>query len=173
MSEQFQLDEADFGRILRNEPGAIHAAMRTLHAGLNEAFTRIDRRRLLWQSVPYASGLFSASAGTWTVASSDLTSYRYVLADRVLIAAFQIENSTTSGGMGTDLYLMTPRNVSAQSASDTGFCITAGNTTEVAQLSTRSGSDATSFALTRVDGSSWPSSVTDDLDIRGMIVVEI
>ena len=75
--------------------------------------------------------------------------------------------------MGANLYVATPNYISAQNTYNTGFVAAQGNIDEIGMISTRSGANATSVSLTRADGSNWPSSVTDDLDIRGMIVLEL
>jgi hypothetical protein len=173
MAEQFRIESPDFARILTGDDRAVHNAIRLLWLTANTAFERIDRRRLVWQEVPFAAGNFTASAGTWTVASGDVSLYRFIFADRMMLIEFAFVNTTTSSGMGTDLYIPMPLNLSAQNALNTGFCITAGTITEVDYISTRSGANATSLALLRTAGTSWPSSVTDNLDIRGAVVVEI
>ena len=172
MPESFRVASPDFNLILQGDNRAIGVAFREIWLGVNEALTRIERRRMHWEDVPFAAGEFTASAGTWTVASADVLLYRYVWVDNFLLAMFTLENTTTSSGMGTDLYIDLPRHVSAATPYDTGFLVTAGNITEVGQIATRSGSNDTSLVLTRTAGSSWPSAVTDDLDVRGMIVVQ-
>lgn len=173
MSEQFRVPSPDFNLILKGNERAVHNAIRLLWTSLNVTLERVDRRRLIWNAVPYASGLFAASAGTWTVASGDMNLYRYVFADRLLLVSFSLENTTTSSGMGTSLYLDLPLNLSAQNTYNTGFTAIAGNIDEIGAIVTRSGANNTTLDLTRAAGSSWPSSVTDDLDIRGMIAIEI
>ena len=168
-----RIESPDFNRILRGDDRAIHDAVKTLWLAMNESFSRLERKRQYWLDVPFASGSFTASAGTWTVASGDVNLYRYITVDQMMLIEFALENTTTGSGMGTDLYIATPGFVSAQNTYNTGFFAAQGNIDEVGMISTRSGANATSLVLTRADGSSWPSSVTDDLDIRGMIVLEL
>lgn len=170
---QLRIESPDFNRIISGDKRATHDAIKTLWLATNEVFSRLDRSRQYWTDVPFASGNFTASSGTWTVASADANLYRYLTVDRMMMVEFALENTTTSSGMGTDLYLSAPIHVSAQNTYNTGFVAVQGNIDEIGMISTRSGADATSFVLTRASGANWPSSVTDDLDIRGMMVLEL
>jgi len=173
VTEQLRIESPDFNRILSGDTRATHDAVKTMWLAMNEAFTRIERGRQFWIDVPFAAGNFTASAGTWTVAAGDVNLYRYITTDQMMLIEFALENTTTSSGMGTNLYLSTPNYISAQNTYNTGFVAAQGNIDEIGMISTRSGANATSVSLTRAAGSSWPSSVTDDLDIRGMIVLEL
>ena len=113
MTEQLSIESPDFNRIKRGENNAIHDAIKTLWLATNEAFRQIQRGRQFWLDVPFAAGNFTASAGTWTVASGDVNLYRCITVDRMMLIEFALENTTTSSGMGTDLYIATPNFVSA------------------------------------------------------------
>jgi hypothetical protein len=169
----FQLAPLDVSLIRDGDPEAIFEAISSLYSGVTEAFATIDRHPWIWQDVPFAAGDFTASAGTWTVAAADVDLYRYIFVERAVILSFRLQNTTTGSGMGTELYIPMPQNLSAKSAHQTGFVQADGSITEVGYISTRAGANATTLALHRSDASSWPSSVTDNLDVRGMIVVEV
>ncbi len=49
-----------------------------------------------WTSVAYAAGNFTASAGTWTVDSGDVTTYAYALDGQKMTVAFYINNTDVS-----------------------------------------------------------------------------
>ena len=168
MTEQLRIESPDFNRILSGDTRATHDAVKTLWLAMNEAFTR-----QFWIDVPFVAGSFTASSGTWTVAAGDVNLYRYITTDQMMLIEFALENTTTSSGMGANLYVATPNYISAQNTYNTGFVAAQGNIDEIGMISTRSGANATSVSLTRADGSNWPSSVTDDLDIHGMIVLEL
>jgi|TARA_R110000824_G_scaffold98701_1_gene235361 hypothetical protein len=168
----------EFDGIRRETGQKTEDAFRLLWVGLND--TRTQHSRLLqqveqWKPVPFAAANFGANSGTWTVAVGDHTLYRYTLTGKVLVVQFTLVDTTTSSGMGTQLRVKLPAGLSAASASYTGTLFTAGNISEAGKILTLdSGTGgANLLSLQRAAGSSWPSSVTDDLDIRGMIALEV
>lgn len=61
----------------------------------------------------YASGDFTASAGTWTVDSGDRTTHAYYLSGRRLHYVFEALTTTTSAGMGSELRVKFPNSYTA------------------------------------------------------------
>lgn len=50
-----------------------------------------------WHDVPYSAGLFTASAGVWTVEAADLTCYRYIrIGFKAYLFNIFIQNSSVS-----------------------------------------------------------------------------
>ena len=162
---------------IRRETGQMtEDALRLLWVGLND--TRTQHSRLLeqieqWNPVPFVATNFDANAGDWTVASGDHILYRYTLTGKVLVVQFTLVDTTTGSGMGTQLHVTLPAGLKAASASYTGSLFTAGNISEAGKILTLGSGNAHLLSLQRTAGSSWPSSVTNDLDIRGMIVLEV
>jgi len=153
-------------------------AIRLLWVALND--NRLMHNRLRqdiqqWTPVPFAAGNFTANSGTWTVASGDQTLYSYTLTGKVLVLQLTLVDTTTSSGMGSQLRVKLPAGLSAASAAFTGPLFTSGNITEAGKIVTLdSGSGgATNLALQRAGGSNWPSSITNDIDVRGMIALEV
>lgn len=173
MAENLGIAAPDFGRILKNDPRALHDGIRLLWLAANELENRRRRQRAVWQDIAYAAGNFGESAGTWTVASGDQSLFKYVFTGTLMLVSFVLVNTTTSGGMGTGLTISVPLSLSASAADFVGSLVVAGNITEAAVVKTQSGANASSLLLERLDGSSWPSSVTDDLDFQGFIALEI
>ena len=149
---QLRIESPDFNRIISGDKRATHDAIKTLWLATNEVFSRLDRSRQYWTDVPFASGNFTASSGTWTVASSDTNLYRYLAVDRMMMVEFALENTTTSSGMGTDLYLSAPIHVSAQNTYNTGFVAVQGNIDEIGMISSQSRSSATALSCSATPG---------------------
>ena len=116
---------------------------------------------------------YSVLSGDWTVEAGDQTLYRYTLTGKVLVVQFTLVDTTTGGSMGTQLHIKLPAGLKAASASYTGTLFTTGNISETGKILTLGSGSANLLSLQRTAGSSWPSSVTNDLDIRGMIVLEV
>ncbi|ANS04443.1 hypothetical protein [uncultured Mediterranean phage] len=168
----------EFDGIRRETGQKTEDALRLLWVGLND--TRTQHSRLLeqveqWKPVPYLAGNFTANSGTWTVEAADHTLYQYTLTGKVLVVQFTLVNTTSSSGMGSQLRIALPAGLKAASASYTGTLFTAGDISEAGKILTLdSGTGgANLLSLQRAAGSNWPSSVTNDLDIRGMIALEV
>lgn len=173
MAEQSLIESPDFGLIRKGKNNAIHDGIRLLWLAQNEALKQIRANRPIWQAVPYDSSLFAASAGTWTVASADMLSMTYILLGTLMLVQFELENTATSGGMGTGLYIRIPRRVSAAGSGYSGFIHCADKIDEVGKLVTRAAPNTDQLLLERAAGSSWPDNASDDLDIKGAILLEI
>ena len=166
----------EFDGIRRETGQKTEDALRLLWVGLND--TRTQHSRLLeqveqWKSVPFVAGNFDANTGDWTVEAGDQTLYRYTLTGKVLVVQFTLVDTTTGGSMGTQLHIKLPAGLKAASASYTGTLFTTGNISETGKILTLGSGSANLLSLQRTAWSSWPSSVTNDLDIRGMIVLEV
>ena len=158
----------DFARV-REETGVVtEQAMRAMY------FTAIDTRRrvqriqkeLGWKSAPFAAGNFTANSGTWTVASADQKLLQYIKVGQFVTINFFLEDTTTSSGMGNELRVQIPKGLKATATTFTGPLTIKGSVDTEGYITT-GGTDK--LYCYRTDHSSWPSSITDNVDIRGVI----
>jgi hypothetical protein len=162
----------DFSRI-REESGVVtEDAVRSLY------FSALDtRQRLLriqqesgWHPVAFASGNFTANSGTWTVASADQKLYQYLKIGELLIVNFFLEDTSTGSGMGNELRIALPKGMKAIATTFTGPLIIKGSVDTEGYVTT-GGTDK--LYCYRTDHSAWPSSITNNVDIRGMILLQV
>jgi len=162
----------DFARV-REEAG-VHAeeAVRALY------FSSIDTRRrlqqlqqeLAWQSTAFAAGNFTANSGTWTVATADQKQYQFIKIGQFLVVNFFLEDTTTGSGMGNELRIQLPKGMKASATTYTGP-LTVKGAVDTEGYITTGGTDK--LYCYRTDHSAWPSSTTDNLDLRGMITLAV
>jgi hypothetical protein len=162
----------DFARV-REEAGHVTAeAIRSLY------FTTLDTRRrvqriqqeLAWQSTAFLAGNFTANSGTWTVASADQKQYQFIKIGQFLAVNFYLEDTTTGSGMGNELRIQLPKGMKAAATTYTGPLIVKGSVDTEGYITT-GGTDK--LYCYRTDHSAWPSSITDNLDIRGVITLAV
>ena len=162
----------DFARV-REETG-----IRTEEAVRNLYFNAIDTRRrvqkvqqeLAWQSTAFAAGNFTANSGTWTVATADQKQYQFIKIGQFLVVNFFLEDTTTGSGMGNELRIQLPKGMKASATTYTGP-LTVKGAVDTEGYITTGGTDK--LYCYKTDHSSWPSSTTDNLDIRGMITLAV
>ena len=164
----------DFGRI-RDESGSwTEEAIRSLYL-----FSEDTRRRLIdvermfdWTEVPYAAGTFSdnSSTGDWTVAEADQKLYRFTKVGRTVSVNFFFEDTTTGAGMGTQLRIKMPFGMQAAATTYMGPLIVRGSVNTEGYVTTE-GTDT--LYCYRTDHAAWPSSITDNLDIRGSLTCQV
>lgn len=169
MSDNLVIESPDFDQIIKESGDFTSDAIKLLWYSLNnEILLRRKLGRINWEDVSHGSLTFGASAGTWTVASGDLTSFKFGRWNDFIIVEFVIVDSSTSAGMGTTLTITVPHGLSAQ-AGYTGWGWATGNINELFPIVPTT----TTLSFFRADGSSWPSSVTDDLDLRGAVIFRV
>ena len=162
----------DFGRVRAEAGPWTEEAIRSLYL-----FSEDTRQRLLgiermfdWTEVPYAAGTFSANSGTWTVAEADQKLYRFTKVGRTGSLNFFFEDTTTGSGMGTQLRIKMPFGIKAAATTYMGPVIVRGSV-NIEGYVTAEGTDT--LYCYRTDHAAWPSSVTDDLDIRGSLTCQV
>lgn len=177
MAENLSVSAPDFDRI-RVEAGVLtENAIRTIWTVLNGEIGSRQRHRVHWQDVAYASVTFSASAGTWTVASGDFLSYKFMQLGDLMAIQWDFATTTTSAGMGTQLRFTLPGNVkgsnAASSAPFTGFVsIAASAINEIGIAILDTSPNQNRVILQRTAAGSWPSSETDTLTVRGLMLLQ-
>ena len=158
----------DFARI-REESGSVtERSMRSLY------FSSIDTRRRLqrmqqelgWRTTPFLAGNFTANSGTWTVASADQKLYQFIKMGQFVTINFFLEDTTTSSGMGNELRIQIPKGLSATATTFTGPLIIKGSVDTEGYITT---GGTNKLYCYRTDHAAWPSSVTNNVDIRGAI----
>jgi len=158
----------DFARI-REESGSVtERSMRSLY------FSSIDTRRRLqrmqqelgWRTTPFLAGNFTANSGTWTVASADQKLYQFIKMGQFVTINFFLEDTTTGSGMGNELRIQIPQGLSATATTFTGPLIIKGSVDTEGYITT---GGTNKLYCYRTDHASWPSSVTNNVDIRGAI----
>tara|TARA_R110002020_G_scaffold55103_5_gene153156 strand:+ start:1239 stop:1772 length:534 start_codon:yes stop_codon:yes gene_type:complete len=162
----------DFARI-REESGTVtERSMRSLYLSSLDTRRRLRRlqKELDWKPVVFSAGNFTANTGTWTVASADQKLYQYTKVGRIVQINFFIEDTTTGSGMGNQLQIALPIGLKATSTHYTGPLIVAGAATTEGYVTT---GGSTLLHLYRTDLSAWPSSSTNNLDVRGSIILQV
>ena len=162
----------DFARI-REESGVVtEGSVRSMYFALTDTRRRLQRiqQELAWQSVPFLAGNFTANTGTWTVASADQKLFQFIKIGRFLTVSFFLEDTTTGSGMGNRLEIALPKGLSATDVNYTGPLTIKGAVDTEGYIST---GGTTKLYLFKTDHSSWPSSSTDNLDVPGMITLQV
>ena len=162
----------DFARI-REESGSVtERAMRSLYFAALDTRRRLQRiqQELAWQSTPFASGNFTANTGTWTVASADQKQYDFIKIGQFLVVNLFLEDTTTSSSMGNQLQIQLPKGLSATTTTYTGPLTIKGSVDTEGYITT-GGTDK--LYCFRTDHAAWPSSITDNVDLRGMITLAV
>jgi hypothetical protein len=162
----------DFARI-REESGTVtERSIRSLYLSSLDTRRRLQRlqKELGWKSVAFVSGNFTANTGTWTVASADQKLYEYTKVGRIVQLSFFLEDTTTGSGMGDRLQIALPIGMTSTASTYTGPIIVKGAATTEGYVTT---GGTNLLHLYRTDHSNWPSSVTDNLDIRGYIALQV
>ena len=158
----------DFARI-REESGIVtEQAMRSLYFASIDTRRRLQRiqQELGWYSDPFLAGNFTANSGTWTVASADQKLFQYIKIGQFVTINFFLEDTSTGSGMGNELRIQIPKGLKAETTPFTGPLIIKGSVDTEGYITT-GGTDK--LYCYRTDHSAWPSSITNNVDIRGMI----
>ena len=162
----------DFARV-REETGSVtEQSIRSLYFAALDTRQRLLRiqQELGWKDVTYASGNFTANTGTWTVASADQQLYQFIKFGRFVALSFFLEDTTTGSGMGNQLQIQLPIGMSASTTTYTGPLTIRGSVDTEGYITT-GGTDK--LYCFRTDHAAWPSSITNNLDIRGMITMQV
>jgi|TARA_B000000460_G_scaffold189420_1_gene136564 hypothetical protein len=146
--------------------------MRSLYFSALDTRRRLQRiqQELAWRSTPFLAGNFTANTGTWTVASADQKQYEFIKIGRFLAVNFFLEDTTTSSSMGNQLQIQLPKGMSAAATTYTGPLTIRGSVDTEGYITT-GGTDK--LYCFRTDHAAWPSSVTDNVDLRGMITLAV
>ena len=162
----------DFARV-REESGVVtEQAMRAMYFTLTDTRHRVQRiqQEQSWQDVTFAAGNFTANSGTWTVANADQKLYQFIKIGQFLMVSFFLEDTTTGSGMGNELRIQLPKGMKAATTTYTGPLVIKGSVDTEGYITT-GGTDK--FYCYRTDHSSWPSSITNNVDIRGVIALQV
>jgi hypothetical protein len=158
----------DFARI-REESGSVtEKSVRSLYFASLDTRRRVQRiqQERGWHSASFASGNFTANSGTWTVASADQKLLQYIKMGQFVTINFFIEDTTTGSGMGNELRIQIPKGLKAIATTFTGPLIIKGSVDTEGYVTT---GGTNKLYCYRTDHASWPSSITNNVDIRGMI----
>jgi|TARA_R110002110_G_scaffold64039_3_gene177274 hypothetical protein len=162
----------DFARV-REESGTVtERAIRSLYFSTLDTRQRVQRlqQEQAWQSTAFLAGNFTANSGTWTVASADQKQYQYIKIGQFLAVNFFLEDTTTSSGMGNQLQIQLPKGMKAAATTYTGPLIIKGSVDTEGYITT-GGTDK--LYCFRTDHAAWPSSITNNVDLRGAITLEV
>jgi hypothetical protein len=162
----------DFARV-REESGLVtERAVRSLYFSLLDTRQRVQRlqQEQAWQSTPFLAGNFTANSGTWTVAEADQKQYEFIKIGQFLAVNFFLEDTTTGSGMGNQLQIQLPKGMKAATTTYTGPLIVKGAVDTEGYITT-GGTDK--LYCFRTDHASWPSSTTNNLDLRGAITLAV
>ena len=147
-------------------------AIRSLYFSTLDTRQRVQRlqQEQAWQSTAFLAGNFTANSGTWTVASADQKQYQYIKIGQFLAVNFFLEDTTTSSGMGNQLQIQLPKGMKAAATTYTGPLIIKGSVDTEGYITT-GGTDK--LYCFRTDHAAWPSSITNNVDLRGAITLEV
>ena len=113
--------------------------------------------------VTYASGNFTASAGTWTVDSGDQAQYRYSLVGKIMTIWVSLTTTSTSAGFGAELWLAIPGGFSVANTVHCPVIAINAGTNIPAYVYTIFGE--TKIRVAQAAGGNWPSSITNNLSL--------
>lgn len=169
MGSQLVIESPAFDVIKQESGYATRDAIQLLWYALNDEILNRIKARWRWEDVPFAAGNFTASAGTWTVASADQVMYKVArLYDQVMVW-FDIATSSTSAGMTTSLYITLPNGWQVTNNSFMGVCHEYSNLNEMGAIVF----STDKLDIRRAAGSNWPSNRTNDLSLRGFVVGQL
>ena len=162
----------DFARVREETGGVTEQSLRALYFALLDTRSRLlqMQQEQGWQDVKFAAGNFTANSGTWTVASADQKQYQFIKIGQLLLASFFLEDTTTGSGMGNELRIQLPKGMKATETTYTGPLVIKGAVDTEGYITT-GGTDK--LYCYRTDHASWPSSTTDNVDIRGLIALQV
>jgi hypothetical protein len=174
MADNLVIESPDFDQIRKETGTSTEDAIRLLWFALNNEVKLRQKKRFRWDDIPSSNLTFTASAGTWTVASGDITSFKTTLFDDWMMVHFVLDNTTTSGGMGAELYIQLPSSLRVKGgAGFTGVLhYFDGTNYEVGIIKSQTANPQL-LTLARQGAGNWPSTITDALDVRGFIVFQV
>lgn len=173
MADNLVIESPDFDQIREEAGYGTEDAVRLLWYTLNQEISDRRNQRFRWMDATYATIGFSASAGTWTVASGDFVTYNYAILGDFILVQFLFQNTSTSAGMGNVLEFTLPGGLKGVAINATGFGFATGVITEPAVVGIYPSPNNNKFTVIRSTGVAWPSSATDTLTVQGMIIVQI
>jgi hypothetical protein len=141
-----------------------------IYDGTTARWRVVEHEQGAWINVPYSSGNFTSDTGSWTVASGDVTTFKYRLSGRTLTVDIELF-ATTVGGTPQYLRVAIPGGftLSGDEYSAAGWCVDNG-TPKPARLVSDVGVSGVSFDLN--NGSFWATS-TDNTHLGGQISIEV
>lgn len=167
-----RVDPPDFARI--REEGGRHTeqAVRELYTTSLDTRQRLQRLQQTfgWRNVPFLAGNFTANTGTWTVASADQQLFQFVKLGQFMVVNFFLEDTTTGSGMGNELRITLPQGLAASATTFSGPVTIRGSVDTEGYVTT---GGTTQLYCYRTDHTAWPSSITNNVDIRGMIALDV
>jgi hypothetical protein len=119
--------------------------------------------------VSYAGGDFTATGGTWSVASGDVLTYAFARLGRMVTLAWWL-NDTTIAGAPTELQILLPDSMLAQKSIRTLCELVDDGVPAVGVAWVAAGNHQ--LHIKRLDGAALTVS-TDNTDIRGVITFEV
>lgn len=124
-----------------------------------------------WTSVSYNSGDYTASAGTWTVDSGDVSYFKYTLVGKTMTVAFRIISTSTGVGMGSELRVAVPGGFVPNGIIPGACHLNLNGTYETGLMQANSAGYIQIFRNNFT--TAFPSSVTNAIDVRGQMSFEV
>lgn len=143
---------------------------KTLLDTLTDAVLDAVENAFTWTDVTFAAGNFTASGSmTWTVASGDQTTFKYIKLGKWMVVWFEIETTTVGGTPSTDLLITIPGGFTSSNqvcnaieTSDNGTFATG-----YAQIN----AGATTIRCLRATNANW-SAATNTTAVKGQILFQ-
>lgn len=121
-----------------------------------------------WTAVSFNAGDFTASAGSWTVASGDLVTLAYRLIGKYMTVAFHVQTSSVSSTPSVLNILIPASKTAARTITNACLSIDAGTAQGGYCFTTASG---TNISIGKVNAAAW-AVATDTTYVRGEITFE-
>lgn len=169
----------EFDRIRGEAGSATEQALQLMWRMTLDTYRGATRtKNIRWQHVLYESGNFVSVAGTWTVAAADQKLFDYMLLGTVMWITFNLVETTTDGSVGNELRIRIPEGKRATTNEHTGYLRmfdsgNGGTYNEAGSIFTRPAPNEQYIALFRDDFAAWPTSETNNLDVRGAIMIDV
>lgn len=123
-----------------------------------------------WSAVTYAAGDFTASAGTWTVASGDVNAFRYVEIGKTMHVSLNLQTTTIATTAPAELRVTVPNGRTIAGSCSGSFAYYANGTYGSGLWSATSGTYVSLFR--DVPATVWPI-CTDLVYIYATMTFEI
>ena len=123
-----------------------------------------------WSAVTYASGNFTASAGTWTVSSGDVSAFRYVEIGKTMHVSLNLQTTTIATTAPAELRVTVPNGRTIAGSCSGSFVYYANGTYGSGLWSATSGTYVSLFR--DVPATVWPI-CTDLVYIYATMTFEI
>lgn len=127
-------------------------------------------RQGFWTQVAYNAGNFTASAGAWTVASGDQTTFAYTLVGKTMVVAFSINTSDVTAAP-VSLQIAIPGGVSVARQTIVPIRYEDAGTAGIGYALVTSGN--ANILCRKANNAAWTTTAGNDTAVQGVITFEV